>query len=202
MDRLRHLAAAFAILLASCHEEPPSGEAPSRFQSVKGERSQKAKDSFCENQFPAKGEGSRAWAAPPERPVPGRSAHAAEPGAGWTWINLWASWCVPCLKEVPLLGRWGDTLRKEGVPVRFEFWSVDEDEAELKGALAREFPGTIRWLKSSGDLPKLLESLGVDKGSAIPVHALVDREGMIRCVRVGSVGEDAYGSVRAILSGG
>lgn len=206
MDRLRDLSrlALIAALLfaAACEDDAPQGPAPSRFAAVKGERAQKAGQSFCEHQFPASGAGSRAWTAPAERPVPGRPAFVKEPGDGWIWVNLWASWCGPCIKEMPLLGRWGETLRKDGVPVRFEFWSVDESEEELRGALKRTIPGPVRWLASADDLPGFLESLGIDKGSAIPVHALVDPAGKLRCVRVGSVGEDAYGTVKAILAGG
>jgi thiol-disulfide isomerase/thioredoxin len=128
--------------------------------------------------------------------------NSAKRGVGWTWINLWASWCGPCIKELPLLGRWRDTLGKEGLHVDVELWSVDATEQELSSALNRKFPGEVKWLRSEEDLPALLESLGVDKGSAIPVHALVDAQGNLRCVRVGSIGEEAYGQVKAILAGG
>lgn len=200
MDRLRYLTCAL-LVLAACKDEPEQ-PSPGRFAAVKGEQSGAAARSFCEKHYPASGEGSRAFHAPADKPVPGRAAHTDEPGKGWTWVNLWASWCGPCIKEMPLLGRWGETLRKEGVPVRFEFWSIDESEEDLRGALSREIPGSVRWLKSPEDLTPFLEGLGVDKNSAIPVHALVDASGKIRCVRVGSVGEDAYGQVKAILAGG
>lgn len=201
VDRLRYLV--FALLLAAaCKDDEPEKKGPGRFAAVKSEHSAAAADAFCEAHYPASGEGSRSFTAPPERPVPGRGLAAKEPGEGWTWVNLWASWCGPCLKEMPLLGRWGETLRKEGIPVRFEFWSIDESEDDLRGALSREIPGSVRWLRASGDLAPFLEELGVDKSSAIPVHALVDASGHLRCVRVGSVGEGAYGQVRALLAGG
>jgi thiol-disulfide isomerase/thioredoxin len=203
VDRLRHLTFALALFTFACDEPAkPEGQAPSRFQSVQNDvSSQKAAEAFCEKTFAAK---TKPWSEPPSRPMPKPAktdeTAAAHKGAGWTWVNLWASWCGPCIKELPLLSRWRDTLAKEGTYVRFELWSVDAAEDELVGALDRPFPGEVRWLRSEDDLPALLESLGVDKGSAIPVHALVDRSNNLRCVRVGSIGEESYGQVKSILA--
>lgn len=221
MDRLRDLVGLTVVLTATaiaayaCErngELPAAGVPPTgRFAFVKSEqgseRGSAAAASFCEKSYPARGAGALRWTAPDERPLPrengskipiGRAAHTQ----GWVWINLWASWCIPCLKEMPLLTRWGDTLEKEGTPIRFELYSVDEDESALAAALERPLPGPVHWLKTAEDLGKLLALLGVDRSSAIPVHALVDRSGMVRCVRVGSVGEESYGTVRALLSDG
>ena len=29
-------------------------------------------------------------------------------------VNLWATWCKPCIEEMDLLGRWGKSLAAEG----------------------------------------------------------------------------------------
>lgn len=205
MDRLRHLIACFALLglwAAACKEEPAaSGPPPGRFAAVKHASGDKALASFCEATYPPSGEGARTWRAPPERALPGGHVSKPDESTGWIWVNLWASWCGPCVEEMPLLERWTRTLKSEGVPVRIEAWSIDEVEAELQSALARPIPGQIRWLAGPEHLEPFLQSLGIAKDSAIPIHALVDPKGMIRCVRVGAVGGQAYGAVKAILSG-
>lgn len=192
-------ALAMILALAACPDEP-QGPPPKRFDAVKREsRSAKAAEVFCEKTFTS---GARKWTAPPEQPVP--SVSGAPAAAGWRWINFWASWCTPCLEEMPLLSRWKETLDRDGVSLSFELWSVDDDRAAFEGALRSRdrFPaGGIHWLRSSDDLPSVLESLGVEKDSAIPIHALVDPSGDLRCVRVGAVGENDFGTVKTIIGG-
>jgi thiol-disulfide isomerase/thioredoxin len=215
VDRLRHLtelpmrrviaslacALALACLVAAC--EPTTSDAPasSRFASVKKEANVRAVGAFCEKQWPA-AVGARKYTEIPERLIPGVPAAAAAPGGAWKWINLWATWCVPCVEEMGLLARWKRALEKDGIAVELELWSVDQEEAKLLEYLDTvAMPGRVRWLRAPEDLPAVLESLGADQTSGIPVHALVDGSGNLRCVRVGSVHDEDYGAVKAMLSG-
>jgi hypothetical protein len=88
------------------------------------------------------------------------------------------------------------------VPVGFELLSIDE--AEQQAALAawqsKGLPGPIRWLRSEQDLGPLLDALGVERDAMIPIHALVDGAGWLRCVRVGAIHEQDYAAVKGLLS--
>jgi hypothetical protein len=91
-----------------------------------------------------------------------------------------------------------------GLHVGFELVSVDEDparEQDLVAWGAKGLPGPIRWLRSEQDLAPLLDSLGVERGAMIPIHALVDASGWLRCVRVGAIHEQDYAAVKAVLGG-
>lgn len=200
----RHAAFALVIMVIGCSESKPEGPAPSRFASVKKEASSRAATAFCEKQWPGSaGEASaKKYIEIPEKPVPGAPNVPAAPKGSWKWVNLWATWCVPCVEEMGLLAKWKSSLEKDGVPIDLELWSVDEEEAKLVEYMKKHsMPGRVRWLRAQDDLPGVLESLGADRMSAIPVHALVDGSGNLRCLRVGSVHDEDYGAVKTMLTG-
>jgi hypothetical protein len=192
-------------LLPGCKEEEPSGPLPGRFAAVKKDDGavKSASRTFCEQTYPKEGEGARAFVTPPERTIPVKMAPPGSATKGWRWVNLWATWCRPCTEEMPLLGRWRDTLVKDGIDLSLELWSIDEDEAALKQWLSEKpMPGAVRWLKDEASLAPTLESFGIDKNSAIPIHLFVDAADRIRCVRVGAVHEGDFGAIKTILAGG
>jgi thiol-disulfide isomerase/thioredoxin len=191
-------------LFAGCDDPPPpNGEGtPKRFAAVKRGGTEKAAKAFCEKSFPPAGENQRVFARPAERPLSVKVEAPAPKDGAWRWINLWATWCKPCVEEMPLLGRWRESLEKDGVALNMELWSLDEEKEDLEGWLKRKVPGEVHWIKDTASRESLLENLGIDKDSAIPVHALVDPRGAIRCVRVGSVRDKDYSAVKTLLTGG
>ncbi len=196
MDRLRHLTL-IALLLCACDEKKPQGEAPSRFAGVTKRPAKADAPSFCEKTWePGKG---------PEVPLPAlRPLGSREMvgGTGWRWVNVWATWCVPCVEEMGLLANWKNALEKDGLPVHFELLSVDEPEAEekLKVWLKKELPGPVLWVKNKDELGPWLEKIGASADEAIPIHALVAPDGKLRCTRIGALGAADYGSVRALIA--
>lgn len=212
-DRRARAAASvvLALVLASgCRDAQPStaeAAVPERFAGVRKQAasSSAAQSAFCERSYPPGGEGARRYAAPPERPLPGPDdgrSPAGPGGATWTWVNVWATWCVPCVEELQLLGRWRDGFSRDGAQVRFEFVSIDDAaaEKELGAWRSKGLPGPLRWLRSEPDLGPLLDSFGVARDAMIPIHALVDPSGWLRCVRVGAVHEQDYAAVKAFLA--
>jgi len=189
---------AVTLLLAACEDNAAPKPVMSRFASVKSQQNT-AVSGFCEQSFPASGATARKLVRPALREVPGLSPQARSAGR-WTWLNLWATWCAPCMEEMALLGRWKESLAKDGVDVELELLSVDGEEADLKKALeSHTFPGQVEWLGNPAELTAFVETLGIPKQSPIPIHALVDPAGMVRCVRVGSVHDRDYGSVKTLL---
>lgn len=201
MDRLRPLSLFLACLAAlpACGESEaaiaPEGAGtapPSRVEAVAARQEDPAVR-FCDVSAPV-GEG-RALELPP---VDG----ASPPASGWRWINVWATWCEPCIEEMPRIAEWRARLAQDGAPIEPYFLSVDRTEGEVSSfyVLHPEAPPSARLLDPDG-LEGLVASLGLDAGATIPIHALVDPGGRIRCVRTGSVGERDYATVRAIVRG-
>jgi thiol-disulfide isomerase/thioredoxin len=184
------------LLVAACDDknDPP---APARFESVKKKTGSGAQ-AFCEKSYPKSGEGARPLKLPPTR------AKAPELVKGWTWLNVWATWCTPCVEEMGLLNRWHDAASREGLGLSFELLSIDDSDAEAKlnEWKAKNLPGPVLWLRGQDDFGPFLDSLGVDRNAAIPIHVLVDPEGMVRCVRVGAIHEENWGAVKNLISAG
>ncbi len=208
MVLLKRLMCTVAIALAAsaCNDTPQNAAVTtsSRFAAAKRAPTAAA-SSFCEVQFP-KGEARKPFVAPAARELPASlltATAAPVAGKGWRWVNLWATWCHPCVEEMGLLTKWRDALRKDGVAIEMEMWSVDDDAPALEEFVKHHtLPGALHWMRASADLPATLSALGADPGSPIPVHALVDADNAVRCVRVGSVHEDDYGAIKALLSAG
>ena len=183
-----------AVLFLVACDEKNDAPAPERFASVKKKVDAKA-STFCEKTWAAKEKKFtpatvRAWGGEWDKP------------AGWTWVNLWATWCKPCVEEMGLLNRWREAFEREQLPVAFELLSIDEDGAELDSWQKKNLAGHVSWIRSPDDFAAFLGNLGVDKNAAIPIHVLVDPDGYLRCVRVGSIHQENYGAVRALIAGG
>jgi len=133
-----------------------------------------------------------------EPPALAGTAAAAKPGA-WRWVNVWASWCKPCVEEMARLRRWTKKLHQGGTKVQLVMISADasaEDEAKFRKQHPDTPPG-VR-LERTDDLVPWIAKLGV-KGASLPVHILVDPAGKVRCVRASAVQSTDYAAVAALL---
>ena len=209
MDRLRHLVtmgcvALLALGAAACGGKGGNGAvavdaASSRVAAVPSENDPKAAESFCDKHWPGEGATTMPFSGGPARKDIGGKPLAAVAGE-WRWVNFWATWCAPCLEEMPLLGRWRDALQKEGLGLSLELWSVDEDETKLRQRVAQgAMPGPVQWVEGPTALATYLQKLGMDPDSMLPIHMLVDPNDKLRCVRIGAVGANDYGVVRKLL---
>lgn len=91
----------------------------------------------------------------------------------FVYIDVWASWCAPCRREIPALKE----LAKEFKQITFVGISVDKDEAAWKKALDEEKPAGIQ-LFVNGDL-EWMKAFGVN---SLPRFIFLDPEGNIVAV--------------------
>jgi cytochrome c biogenesis protein CcmG/thiol:disulfide interchange protein DsbE len=97
----------------------------------------------------------------------------------WVLVNLWASWCVPCREEAPVLERWWRDHRDEGATVLGINVQDNSDDAL---AFLREFKTTYPQLRSVGD--ERSEAFG---STGVPENFLVDPRGKLALIWRGPV---------------
>ncbi|HEY0985831.1 MAG TPA: TlpA disulfide reductase family protein [Kofleriaceae bacterium] len=127
----------------------------------------------------------------------GQSAPAAP--TTWRWVNLWATWCKPCIEEMPRLLAWRDKLAASGKRVELAFVSVDDADAEVD-AFRKDHPGTPASIRivDADKRSAWLKSLGLDDG-AIPIHLFVSPANRLRCARAGGIRENDYDIIAKLL---
>ncbi len=95
-------------------------------------------------------------------------------------LNFWATWCAPCLQELPALDRLQDIYGGLGLQVI----TVSDEPAETLRAFGARLPqhALVAYLPSLQDVP-----LFYQRGIAFrPVSYLIDREGVVQRVEVGA----------------
>jgi thiol-disulfide isomerase/thioredoxin len=125
-------------------------------------------------------------------------------GDGWTWINLWAAWCVPCKEEIPRLKSWEKQTAGERSPLKVLFVSLDDDERQLQTFLAAQPATGLRstyWLKDGPERAAWLKQAGMDGEPELPAHLLVDPKGKVRCKQQGAIEDTDFVEVQKILRG-
>jgi thiol-disulfide isomerase/thioredoxin len=94
-------------------------------------------------------------------------------------VNLWATWCAPCIKELPSLGKLQEALG--GADFAVVTIALDEpDAAKVAPFLAQH---------GAANLPALIDTnRTIDKVmpvSALPTSLLVDKDGKVRGIFTG-----------------
>ncbi len=195
MDRLSLVAA--LALLGAC-EAPDSGTAPapmrSRVDAVPAGATPKAPtpSEFCDV---APGGAEAKSFSYPELAEPAPAVAGA-----WQWVNVWATWCVPCIAEMPMIEKWRARLTQSGKPVQLVYLSVDEDVTALETFRKDKQMAPGPRAKSLDALTPWLTTLGLDATAAIPINVFVDPQGKVRCVRTGALLEHHYDAVAQVVA--
>ena len=117
------------------------------------------------------------------------SDHRGEP----VLVNFWASWCVPCRKEFPLL----KAVHGRGATV---LGVVFEDTADAARDFMREQGATWPALEDPGG--RIAESYDVGFRPGLPVTVAVDRAGVLVERHVGELRREDVDRLVRVASGG
>jgi thiol-disulfide isomerase/thioredoxin len=117
----------------------------------------------------------------------------------WTWINLWAAWCVPCKEELPMLLGWQQRLSGR---LDFAFISLDDDERQLRDFLEHQPNDGLRstyWLPDGEIRRAWLDTLNAKTEPGLPLQLFIDPSGMLRCRVEGAVDPKDFGVLERIV---
>jgi thiol-disulfide isomerase/thioredoxin len=111
-------------------------------------------------------------------------------------INLWATWCAPCLEEIPDLLELEATLGPQGM--QLIGISVDSPDAgdQVREFRDRWFPDFRTYHSVEADWYRLVALLETDWAGILPTSFIVDRSGAV--VEVVSGGRDYDAFVTAV----
>jgi cytochrome c biogenesis protein CcmG, thiol:disulfide interchange protein DsbE len=114
----------------------------------------------------------------PALPGPGQGTLAEHRG-DWVLVNLWASWCVPCRDEAPVLERFARRHRNSNTTVVGINVQDNRDDAL---AFLRSHPVSYPQLRSVGD-----ERSDAFGATGVPENFLVDPQGKLALIWRGPV---------------
>lgn len=91
-------------------------------------------------------------------------------------LNFWATWCVPCRKELPLLDAYYRKLRDRGLRVYAVSTEGSLPTSQLKPLFAALAIPSVRRLKGMSD-----------EMPAVPTNYIIDRAGVVRYAKAGAL---------------
>lgn len=101
-------------------------------------------------------------------------------------IDFWATWCLPCISEIPIFNQLDRDYKARGFEVIAV--SLDEEGAAKVKPFLKQHP--MNYTQTIGD-QKIAGELGVGE-SSLPVALLVDKQGRIRFRHVGITAKDVF----------
>ena len=111
-------------------------------------------------------------------------------------VNFWATWCPPCVHEIPMLVTVQESFRAQGV----QLVGVAVDDADAAFAMAEELGMNYPTMAGPRRTLELLHAYG-NQAAALPFTAFVDVRGSIRDRHVGALTlEQTREKIRALLA--
>lgn len=115
-------------------------------------------------------------------------------------INLWATWCAPCIREMPWFEKQAQLLKNR--PIKFIFLSLDMEDA-YPGAISRfisqkNIRSTVLWLDEP-NANKYAPLLDSNWEGSIPATLFVNNKKKIRKLVEGEITEEALKKITAVI---
>ena len=101
-------------------------------------------------------------------------------------VNFWATWCAPCVKEIPEIVKLQEKYKERGLRVIAVSLDEPEDlETNVRPFVAKRFPGFVSYLCKETDHDKFASVIDSAWNEIMPTNFLIDREGKLKATLVG-----------------
>jgi thiol-disulfide isomerase/thioredoxin len=94
-------------------------------------------------------------------------------------LNLWATWCAPCLREIPDLLRLEQELGPRGVALIGISMDEPDDGERVASFHAKYFPAFRTWLRSERELDAIASVVDPAWNEVLPTTYLLGRDGKV-----------------------
>ena len=98
-------------------------------------------------------------------------------------VNHWATWCPPCLEEIPMLIEFNAAMSAKGVQVVGVAHDLLDSARAFGDEIGIDYPSLVSIVGSN----ELLASHGNDNAGALPFTAIFDRNGQLVSTRLGKL---------------
>lgn len=127
--------------------------------------------------------------------VDGNTRNISEWNGKVVAINFWATWCPPCIKEIPEFVELQKRYGNDGL----QFLGIALQRAEEVTDFMAEYGMNYPVLAGEMEVIKIAENYGNDIG-ALPYTVILDRSGRVHYVKKGPLsGEEAESIISKLL---
>ncbi|MBL8208328.1 MAG: redoxin domain-containing protein [Blastocatellia bacterium] len=101
-------------------------------------------------------------------------------------VNFWATWCAPCIKEIPEIIRLQEKYKERGLRViAVSMDEPEELEANVRPFVAKRFPSFVSYLCKESDHDKFASVIDPTWAEILPTNFLIDRDGKLKVTLTG-----------------
>ena len=101
-------------------------------------------------------------------------------------VNFWATWCAPCVKEIPELVKLEEKYKTRGLKlIAISMDEPEELESNVRPFVTKRFPGFVSYLCKESDHDKFASVIDPTWNEIMPTNFLIDRTSKLHATLTG-----------------
>tara|TARA_B100000035_G_scaffold183139_1_gene156374 strand:+ start:759 stop:1277 length:519 start_codon:yes stop_codon:yes gene_type:complete len=104
-------------------------------------------------------------------------------GKRYTILNFWATWCAPCVEEMPMLSKFYNKTKMEGISVI----GLAIDNKENVKQFLRKIKVDHHLLVAGANGTTIMEQIGLNPSNSLPFTIMVDRNYDVLKIKLGKL---------------